>query len=67
MQGYIVLDGKCHSPATHGEIRDGVIVRAQHFSILEELVSKGVKPVQRNEQVSGCHPFLEKKKRKGRE
>lgn len=57
---------RCLLPATHREIRDGIEVRAQHFSVLEELVSKGVKPVQRDEQVGGCHPFLEKEK-KGRE
>lgn len=48
-------------PATHREVRDGIEVRAQHFSVLEELISKGVKPVQRDEQVSGSHPFLEEK------
>lgn len=53
----------CLLPATHREIRDGIEVRAQHFRILEKLISKGVKPVQRDEQVSGCHPFLEKKKK----
>lgn len=54
----------CLLPATHREIRDGIEVRAQHFSVLEKLISKGVKPVQRDEQVSGCHPFLEKKKKR---
>lgn len=53
-------------PATHREIRDGIEVRAQHFSVLEELVSKGVKPVQGDEQVSGCHPVLEKKRQGGK-
>lgn len=50
-------------PASNGEIGDGVEVRAQHFGVLEELVSEGVEPVQGDEQVSGRHPFLEKKKR----
>lgn len=57
-------DTKCLLPATHGEIRDGIKVRAQHFGVLEELVSESVEPVQRDEQVGGGHPFLEKKKRK---
>lgn len=51
-------------PATHGEIRDGIKVRAQHFGVLEELVSESVEPVQRDEQVGGGHPFLGKKKKK---
>lgn len=49
-------------PATHGEIRDGIKVRAQHFGVLEELVSESVEPVQRDEQVGGGHPFLGEKK-----
>lgn len=64
MQSDIVLDCTFKSllPATHREIGDGIEVRAQHFSILEELISKGVKPVQGDEQVSSCHPFLEKRR-----
>lgn len=60
MQADVALKGifKRFLPATHGEIRDGVEVGAQHFSVLEELVSESVESVQRDEQVSGCHPFL---------
>lgn len=47
------------SPSAHREIGDGVEVGAQHFGILEELVSEGVEPVQGDEEVSCCHPFLE--------
>lgn len=56
---------RCLLPAAHREIGDGVEVRLQHFGVLEELVSEGVKSVQRDEQVSGCHPFLETTKKTG--
>lgn len=49
-------------PASHRKIGDGVEVGAQHFGILEELVSEGVEPVQGDEEISCCHPFLEKRK-----
>lgn len=50
-------------PAAHGEIGDAVEVRAQHFGVLEELVPEGVEPVQGDEQVSCCHPFLETRRK----
>lgn len=51
-------------PAAHWKIGDGVEVGTQHFGILEELVPEGVEPVQGDEEVSCCHPFLEKIKNK---
>lgn len=69
MQSCVVVDGISIwflLPATHREVRDGIEVRAQHLCVLEELISKGVEPVQRDEQVRGRHPFLEEKERWGR-
>lgn len=45
-------------PGAYGEIGDGVEVGSQHLGVLEELVSESVEPVQRDQQVGGCHPLL---------
>ena len=53
-----LLDVRCVLPGAYGEIGDGVEVGSQHLGVLEELISECVEPVQRDEQVSGCHPLL---------
>ena len=49
-------------PATDCEIGDGVEIRAKHFSILEELITKCVQSVQRYQQVGSSHPVLDRQK-----
>lgn len=52
------------SPAPHGEIRYGIKIWAKHFGIFEELVSKCVQSVQRDENIRGRHPVLRREREK---
>jgi len=57
---HATLHSCVYSPAPHGEIRYGIKIRAKHFSIFEELISKSVQSVQRDENICSRHPVLQR-------
>lgn len=47
-------------PATHREVRHSVVVRLEHSGVLEDVISKCVEPVQRDQEISAGDPLLGK-------
>lgn len=47
------------TPTADREIRDGVVIRLEHFRISENFVSEGVEPVERDSDGSGGDEVLE--------
>lgn len=47
-------------PAAHREVRHSVVVRLEHPGVLENVVSKCVEPVQRDQDLSAGDPLLGK-------
>lgn len=47
-------------PATHREVRHRIVVRLEHSGVLEDIIPKCVKPIQRDQKISAGDPLLGK-------
>lgn len=50
----------CSLPAAHREVRHSVVVRLEHPRVLEDVIPKCVKPIQRDQELSAGDPLLGK-------